>query len=42
MYTDEYAIYSRLEEWGYSHKTPRTPQSRVGRNRQYRVPRNLA
>jgi transposase-like protein len=21
IYTDEYAIYSRLEEWGYSHKT---------------------
>ena len=21
IYTDEYAIYSRLDEWGYSHKT---------------------
>jgi transposase-like protein len=21
IYTDEYAIYSRLEDWGYSHKT---------------------
>nr|WP_245536571.1 transposase [Thiothrix nivea] len=21
VYTDEYNIYSRLEEWGYAHKT---------------------